>query len=50
MKKEKVKLIKQLKKTRPDVAEELKDMPLKDFKVLVFVFNQWKKIWSNFGI
>jgi len=38
------KLVKEIKKTNPDLATEIKDMPVKDFKMLMFVFNIWCRL------
>ena len=44
MKNIKKKLIKQVKKARPSLAQEIKDMPMKDFRALWFVVQQAQKI------
>jgi len=44
MKDIKKKLVKQVKKSRPAIAAEIKDMPMKDFRVLWFVVQQGLKI------
>ena len=44
MKNIKKKLIKQVKKARPSLAKEIKDMPMKDFRALWFVVQQGLKI------
>jgi len=44
MKDIKKKLVKQVKRSRPSLAAEIKDMPMKDFKVLLFVYRQLKKV------
>ena len=44
MKDIKKKLVKQVKKARPSLALEIKDMPMKDFRVLCFVVQQGLKI------
>jgi len=37
-------LTRQVKKSRPAIAAEIKDMPMKDFKVLWFVVQQALKV------
>ena len=44
MKDVKKKLVKQVKRSRPSLAQEIKDMPMKDFRVLWFVVQQAQKI------
>jgi len=44
MKAIKKKLVKQVKISRPSLAQEIKDMPMKDFKTLWFVVQQGLKI------
>ena len=44
MKEIKKQLTRQVKKSRPAIAAEIKDMPMKDFKVLWFVVQQALKI------
>ena len=44
MKDIKKKLIKQVKRSRPSLAQEIKDMPMKDFRALWFVVQQGLKI------
>jgi len=44
MKDIKKKLTRQVKKSRPAIAAEIKDMPMKDFRVLWFVVQQALKI------
>ena len=44
MKNIKKKLIKQVKRSRPSLAQEIKDMPMKDFRALWFVVQQGLKI------
>ena len=44
MKDIKKKLVKQVKRSRPSLAAEIKDMPMKDFRVLWFVVQQALKI------
>ncbi len=44
MKDIKNKLVKQVKKARPSLAKEIKDMPMKDFRALWFVVQQGLKI------
>ena len=44
MKNIKKKLVKQVKKARPSLAQEIKDMPMKDFRALWFVVQQALKI------
>ncbi len=38
------KLVKEIKKTNPALAAEIKDMPVKEFKMLMFVFNVWCRL------
>ncbi len=38
------KLVKQVKKARPSLAKEIKDMPMKDFRALWFVVQQGLKV------
>ena len=44
MNKIKKQLTRQVKKSRPSIAAEIKDMPMKDFKALWFVVQQALKI------
>ena len=44
MKDIKKKLVKQVKKARPSLAKEIKDMPMKDFRALWCVVQQGLKI------
>ena len=44
MKEIKKQLTRQVKKSRPAIAAEIKDMPMKDFKELWFVVQQAQKI------
>jgi hypothetical protein len=44
MKVTKKKLVKQVKRSRPSLAQEIKDMPMKDFRALWFVVQQALKI------
>jgi hypothetical protein len=44
MKEIKKQLTRQVKKSRPSLAAEIKDMPMKDFRVLWFVVQQALKI------
>ena len=44
MKDIKKKLVKQVKRSRPSLAAEIKDMPMKDFKTLWFVIQQALKV------
>ena len=44
MKDIKKKLVKQVKRSRPSLAEEIKDMPMKDFRALWFVVQQGLKL------
>ena len=44
MKEIKKQLTRQVKKSRPAIAAEIKDMPMKDFRVLWFVVQQAQKI------
>ena len=44
MKDIKKKLVKQVKRSRPSLATEIKDMPMKDFRTLWFVVQQALKI------
>jgi hypothetical protein len=44
MKDIKNKLIKKVKKSRPSLAQEIKDMPMKDFRTLWFVVQQGLKV------
>jgi hypothetical protein len=44
MKDIKNKLIKKVKKSRPSLAQEIKDMPMKDFRALWFVVQQGLKV------
>jgi hypothetical protein len=38
------KLVKEIKKTNPDLADEIKYMSVKDFKTLMEVFNVWCRL------
>ncbi len=38
------KLVKETKKTNPDLAEEIKYMTAKEFKALMEVFNVWCRL------
>ena len=38
------KLVKEIKKTNPDLADEIQYMSVKDFKMLMFVFNVWCRL------
>ena len=38
------KLVKEIKKTNPALAAEIKEMPFKEFKMLMFVFNVWCRL------
>jgi len=38
------KLVKEIKKTNPALAAEIKEMPAKEFKMLLFVFNVWCRL------
>ena len=40
----KKKLVRRVKRSRPSLAQEIKDMPMKDFKALWFVVQQAQKI------
>ena len=40
----KKKLVKQVKRSRPSLAQEIKDMPMKDFRALWFVVQQGLKV------
>jgi len=44
MKEIKKQLTRQVKKSRPAIAAEIKDMPMKDFRVLWFVVQQALKV------
>jgi len=44
MKEIKKQLTRQVKKSRPAIAAEIKDMPMKDFRALWFVIQQALKI------
>jgi len=44
MKEIKKQLTRQVKKSRPSLAAEIKDMPMKDFKTLWFVIQQALKV------
>ena len=44
MKNIKKKLIKQVKRSRPSLAQEIKDMSMKDFRTLGFVVQQGLKV------
>jgi len=44
MKEIKKQLTRQVKRSRPSLAQEIKDMPMKDFKALWFVVQQGLKI------
>jgi len=44
MKEIKKQLTRQVKKSRPEIAAEIKDMPMKDFRALWFVVQQGLKI------
>ena len=44
MKDIKKKLVKQLKRSRPTLAQEIKEMPMKDFRALWFVVQQGLKV------
>jgi len=44
MKEIKKQLTRQVKKSRPSLAAEIKDMPMKDFRALWFVIQQALKI------
>ena len=44
MKDIKKKLIKQVKRSRPSLSQEIKDMPMKDFRALLFVVQQGLKV------
>ena len=44
MKDIKKKLVKQVKRSRPAIAAEIKNMPMKDFRTLWFVVQQGLKI------
>ena len=44
MKDIKKKLVKQVKRSKPSLAQEIKDMPMKDFRALWFVIQQAQKI------
>jgi len=44
MKDIKKKLVKQVKRSRPSLAQEIKDMPMKDFRALWFVVQQGLKV------
>ena len=53
MKDIKKKLVKQVKRSRPSLAQEIKDMPMKDFRALWFVVQQGLKVkkkhwWKKF--
>ena len=38
------KLVKEIKKTNPDLAEEIKYMNKKEFRALMEVFNVWGRL------
>ncbi len=38
------KLVKEIKKTNPDLAEEIKYMTNKEFRALIEVFNVWCRL------
>ena len=38
------KLVKEIKKTNPDLADEIKYMSVKEFKALMEVFNVWCRL------
>jgi len=38
------KLVKEIKKTDPDLADEIKCMSVKEFKALMTVFNVWCRL------
>ena len=38
------KLVKEIKKTNPDLADEIKYMSVKEFKLLMEVFNVWCRL------
>ena len=38
------KLVKEIKKTNPDLADEIQYMSVKDFKTLMEVFNVWCRL------
>ena len=38
------KLVKEIKKTNPDLADEIQYMSVKDFKALMEVFNVWCRL------
>ena len=44
MKEIKKKLVRRVKRSRPAIAAEIKDMPMKDFRTLWFVVQQAQKI------
>ena len=44
MKDIKKKLVKQVKRSRPTLAQEIKEMPMKDFRALWFVVQQGLKV------
>ena len=44
MKDTKKKLVKQVKRSRPSLAQEIKEMPMKDFRALWFVVQQGLKL------
>ena len=44
MKDIKKKLVKRVKKARPSLAQEIKDMPMKDFRALWFIVQEGLKI------
>jgi len=44
MKEIKKQLTRQVKRSRPSLAQEIKDMPMKDFRALWFVVQQGLKI------
>jgi len=44
MKEIKKKLVRRVKRSRPSLAAEIKDMPMKDFRTLWFVVQQAQKI------
>jgi hypothetical protein len=38
------KLVKEIKKTNPDLADEIQYMSVKDFKTLMEIFNVWCRL------
>ena len=38
------KLVKEIKKTDPELAQAIKEMPFKELKKLMFVFNIWCRL------